>query len=113
SGERDAGRNRAIQNGANYTEERSMVMTKRQMLGVLRRFEDDEEVDPDIFDLALGYFPVLGLHRDDLRAAGFDATNVSDETMARIAWKMDCNVLGFWDALPILAEHMEVPRLED
>ena len=59
-----------------------------------------------------GYFSIGCLHRDDLEAAGFDASNVDDDTMDRLADKMgDAYVSnGFWIDLPIIAEYLEIPK---
>ena len=35
-----------------------------------------------------GFFPMMTVHRDDLRQAGFDADNVDDDTMSELAEKM-------------------------
>jgi|GEM_PF-6874721 len=34
------------------------------------------------------YFPITSVHRDDLKAAGFDASNVPDDVMTELASKM-------------------------
>ena len=51
-------------------------------------------------------------HRDDLEHAGFDASQVDDAAMERLATKIAddyCEQL-FWDHLPIIAEIMGIPR---
>ena len=56
-------------------------------------------------------FCVTSVCRMDLEMAGFDATNVDDDIMERIASKMAnayCNN-GFWEALKIFAEDFDVP----
>lgn len=61
-----------------------------------------------------GSFKITGVHRDDLEAAGFDASNVDDATMERLASKMSDDYLEqlFWVHLPIIAEYLDIPRKE-
>ena len=53
-----------------------------------------------------GYFEITSVHRDDLEAAGFDSSNVSDETMELLAKKMANDYLEqlYWTSLSIIAE---------
>ncbi len=58
------------------------------------------------------HFKITSIHRDDLVQAGFDASQVDDTTMERLASKMAddyCEQL-FWDQLPIIAEIMGIHR---
>lgn len=61
-----------------------------------------------------GYFIITRVHRDDLEAAGFDASNVDDATMERLADKMgeDYVTQLFWEHLPIMAEDLGIPQKE-
>ena len=61
------------------------------------------------------FFKITSVHRDDLEHAGFDALQVDDHTMQRLASKMAddyCDQL-FWDHLPIIAEIVGIPRKEE
>lgn len=57
-------------------------------------------------------FKITSVSREDLEAAGFDASDVDDDTMERLADKMgDAYVSnGFWIDLPIIAEYLEIPK---
>lgn len=57
-------------------------------------------------------FEITSVSREDLEAAGFDASDVDDDTMERLADKMgDAYVSnGFWIDLPIIAEYLEIPK---
>lgn len=59
-----------------------------------------------------GYFVITRLHREDLEAAGFDASDVDDATMERIADKMGDDYVTqlFWEHLPVFAEDMGIPK---
>lgn len=59
-----------------------------------------------------GYFPITSVHRADLEAQGFDASNVGDATMLRLAEKMASAYVenGFWVALEIFAEYLGIPK---
>ncbi len=61
-----------------------------------------------------GSFKITGVHRDDLEVAGFDASNVDDATMERLASRMSDDYLEqlFWVHLPIIAEYLDIPRKE-
>ena len=58
------------------------------------------------------HFEITSVHRDDLEHAGFDASQVDDTAMERLASKMAddyCEQL-FWEHLPIIAEILGIPR---
>lgn len=60
------------------------------------------------------FFPITHLHRDDLRAVGFDGDGVGDDAMEYLARKLGEAYVGsdgFWIDLKILAEEMNVPHL--
>ncbi len=59
-----------------------------------------------------GYFPITSVHRGDLEAQGFDATNVDDATMFELADKMTDAYLdsAFWIDLEIIAEWLGIPK---
>lgn len=62
-----------------------------------------------------GFFVIARVHRNDLEAAGFDTSNVTDDEMEQLASKLGsdyCEQL-FWTALPIIAEHLEIPKHTD
>lgn len=59
-------------------------------------------------------FVITRVSREDLEALGFDTSEVSDDTMERLANKLGndyCEQL-FWTSLDILAEYMEIPKKE-
>ena len=60
------------------------------------------------------YFHITTVHRDDLSSIGFDTTNVTDEDMRELASKMANAYLDqdFWIDLPIIAEHLGIPKLK-
>lgn len=60
-------------------------------------------------------FSISRLSREDLEEKGFDASDVDDKTMQRLADKLGddyCEQL-FWISLEIIAESMGIPRRED
>lgn len=59
-------------------------------------------------------FVITKVSRADLDALGFDTSEVSDDTMERLASKLGddyCEQL-FWDSLDIIAEYLEIPKKE-
>ena len=59
-------------------------------------------------------FVISEVSREDLEEVGFDTSEVSDETMERLARKLGddyCEQL-FWTSLKIIAEYMEIPKRE-
>ena len=59
-------------------------------------------------------FIISELSREDLEEVGFDASNISDETMEKLANKLGddyCEYL-FWTSLKINAEYLEIPKKE-
>lgn len=58
------------------------------------------------------YFVIARIHRDDLDAAGFDSSNVSDEQMEKIARKMGDDYVTqlFWEHLSFFAEYLGIPK---
>ena len=61
------------------------------------------------------FFDVVRIHRDDLKAKGFDGDKVDDKTMEQLASKMGDVMVeyDFWDILPDLCENYGIPRLEE
>lgn len=62
-----------------------------------------------------GYFVITRVHRDDLAAAGFDTTNVTDDMMEELAEKMANDYLNqlYWSSLEIIAEEcLGIPKKE-
>ena len=59
-----------------------------------------------------GSFEITRLSRADLEELGFDISQVDDETMERLARKMDDDYVEnhFWLALEILAEMIGIPK---
>jgi hypothetical protein len=60
-----------------------------------------------------GYFVITRVHRDDLEAAGFDTSNVTDSQMEYLAKKMADDYLSqlFWSSLEIIAEDvLKIPK---
>ena len=58
------------------------------------------------------YFNITSVAREDLEGIGYDTSNVDDATMEQLASKMAdayCES-GFWIDLPILADHLEIPK---
>lgn len=60
------------------------------------------------------YFVVTRIHREDLEAAGFDTSNVTDEMMEEIASDMHNAHMSeiFWESLRIAAECLNIPEKE-
>ena len=59
-------------------------------------------------------FPITSVCRADLENAGFNTTNVDDDTMSELASKMAnayCDI-GFWEDLGILAEYLKITKHE-
>lgn len=59
-------------------------------------------------------FPITSVCRADLESAGFDTTNVDDDTMLELAHKMAnayCDI-GFWEDLEIIAEYLKIKKRE-
>ena len=58
------------------------------------------------------FFPITSVHRDDLEAAGFEVSGVSDETMERLAKRMADDYITqlFWTSLKITAEELNIPE---
>ena len=57
-------------------------------------------------------FVITEVSREDLEEIGFDTSEVSDETMERLARKLGddyCEQL-FWTSLEIMAEYFEIPK---
>lgn len=60
-------------------------------------------------------FVISKVSREDLEALGFDTSEVSDDTMERLANKLGddyCEQL-FWTSLDIIAEYLEIPKKEN
>lgn len=63
-----------------------------------------------------GFFPITSVHRDDLKAKGFDVNKISDNDMMQLAEKMsnDYSTQLFWDSLEITASDiLEFPKAKD
>ena len=60
------------------------------------------------------YFNISCVHRDDLIQAGFDGRSVDDETMERLARKMEEDYVEqlFWSHLAIIAEELGINKLD-
>ena len=59
-------------------------------------------------------FIITQVSREDLETIGYDTSEVSDDTMERLASKLGddyCEQL-FWTSLDIIAEYMEIPKRE-
>ena len=59
-------------------------------------------------------FEITSVSREDLEAAGFDTSEVDDAIMELLARKLRdayCEN-GFWIDLPIIAEHLNIPKKE-
>lgn len=62
------------------------------------------------------YFNVLRLARADFEARGFDASELSDEQMTKIADKIGDVILGggdFWLAVDYWAEELDLPEIDE
>lgn len=58
-------------------------------------------------------FNITSVSREDLAHVGFDITNVSDETMEKLASKMAddyCDQM-FWESMEIIAEYLGIPKI--
>ena len=73
------------------------------------------EVYVRVVDSEKGFFPIAKVSRDDLDAAGFDVSEVSDSTMELLAKKLGDSYVGngFWIDLQITADYLEIPRKEE
>ena len=73
--------------------------------------EYQQAVDALNFDE--GFFKITSVHRDDLENLGYDTSNVSDQTMERLADKMAndyCTQL-FHESLDIIAgDYFQIPK---
>lgn len=59
-------------------------------------------------------FIITEVSREDLEAIGYDTSEVSDDTMEKLASKLGddyCEQL-FWTSLDIMAEYMGIPKRE-
>jgi hypothetical protein len=68
-----------------------------------------------VIDEPDGYFEISTLHRDDLESIGYDTGSVDDSVMKTLASKLGsdyCEQL-FWSSLPIIADHLEIPKRND
>jgi len=61
------------------------------------------------------WFVITKMHRDDLAIAGYDGSNVSDDTMTDLAYKMESAYVSncYWLDLEILAEELNIPKLPE
>lgn len=60
-------------------------------------------------------FIISLVSRADLEVIGYDTSEVSDEDMEYLARKLGddyCEQL-FWSSLPIIADHLEIPKKQD
>ena len=66
-----------------------------------------EKVTKEIED-----FIITSVSREDLESAGFDASNVDDAVMSKLADKMADDYLEqlFWSSLRIIAEGLDIPK---
>jgi hypothetical protein len=58
------------------------------------------------------FFEITSVSREDLEGIGYDTSEVDDGTMERLASKMAdayCDQV-FWINLPIIADHLEIPK---
>lgn len=60
-----------------------------------------------------GLFSITNLQREELKEAGFDISNVTDEQMAKLSSDMAANYCRhlFWDDLENVALDMWIPIL--
>lgn len=77
------------------------------------RIEHPTEEEKDLAQrLNAGYFPITSVHRDDLKAKGFDVDKISDDDMEELAQKMGndyCTQL-FWESMELIAEFLNFPK---
>jgi hypothetical protein len=61
-----------------------------------------------------GYFAITSVHRGDLEGLGYDTGKVDEATITELADKMADAYLdsGFWIDLPIIADHLQIPKKE-
>lgn len=59
-----------------------------------------------------GSFHVLSLDRDDIEAAGFDPSSLTDDDLRRMAGKLSDDIVGnqYWISLKTLCEWENIPR---
>lgn len=111
----------------------AVILDENDDLTILGSIYDEEEYPKEIkiSDIAYGHiefisdsipartfskesFSISRLSREDLESRGFDASDVDDKTMERLASKLGddyCTQL-FWESLEIIAESMDIPRKE-
>ena len=68
-----------------------------------------------VIDEDEGYYEISSLHRNDLESIGYDTSKVDDSIMKTLASKLGsdyCDQL-FWNSLPIIADHLKIPRREE
>jgi len=68
-----------------------------------------------VIDSKKDFFEISSLHRDDLESIGYDTSRIDDFTMKSLASKLGddyCEQL-FWNSLPILADHFDIPKHEE
>lgn len=59
------------------------------------------------------YFDVVSLSREDFNELGYDATNLTDAQMQRIANKVgDACMEQFWESLRYFATILNLPKAE-
>ena len=65
-----------------------------------------------VIDEDEGYFEISSLHRDDLESIGYDTSQVDDSVMKTLASKLGSDYSGqlFWGSLPIIADHLGIPK---
>ena len=57
-------------------------------------------------------FPITSVCRADLESAGFDTTNVDDDTMLELATRMSYaySSFGFWEDMKTFAKHFQIRK---
>lgn len=60
-------------------------------------------------------FTVISVSRADLKAAGFDGSNLTDDQMTSLAWGMAHGFDGdtYWSSLRYACENLDIPRINE
>jgi hypothetical protein len=91
--------------------QRQLVEDLHRYFSALEQRSAEEESLWLRITVALPYFDVTSVHRDDLEWVGLNASDVTDGQMEAIAMKMADNYCEqmFWDSLLTIAHYEGVP----
>ena len=85
-------------------------MTKKDLLDIANtRTEDEEELSLYTLAAMKGIFILDTFTRETLEKLGFDLSTVSDDTLYRMAYKVELDIEG----LTFLCQYYDIPRRPD